>query len=205
MPDERMLPVPHDSPETDQEILHGLTPKMIAFSRFMALHQNHEKSARLAGLWPAYGHKLAKDPRIQHAIAYYAAVYAEATTYTPDKILHQWSQMASVNLAEMVEEDWSLKAPSQLTPDQQVALTGVEVVEKGGKRYAKATVAKAQALEHLGRLHKMYEQEKSKGEGLSLHISLGQSVSVDGVAQTQHVGHLQITTHQALDEDAPKG
>jgi len=111
---------------------------------------------------------------------------------------------ASVNLAEMVEEDWSLKAPSQLTPDQQVALTGVEVVEKGGKRYAKATVAKAQALEHLGRLHKMYEQEKSKGEGLSLQITLGQSVSVDGVAQTQHVGHLQITTHQVLDEDAPE-
>ena len=48
------------------------------------------------------------------------------------------------------------------------------------------------------------ERDKGTGQGLSLQISLGQSVNVDGVAQTQSLGHIQITTHTPTAEDAPE-
>jgi len=166
----------------------------------MALYDNHEKSARLAGYNPLYGHQLMKDPRVHAGIDYYRVLFASQSTTTPEKILYRWSLMANVNIAEMVNEDWSLKKPSDLTEAQQLALTGIEVVEKGGKRYGKPTFAIAQAQEHLGRLHKLYQEEKSKGEGLSLHISLGQQVNISTETQTQHIGHVQITTTQEHEE-----
>jgi len=110
--------------------------------------------------------------------------------------------MASVAIGDAVDDDWSLKPPSQLTPDQRAALTGVEVVEKNGRRYAKATFAKAQAMEHLGRLNHMYETDKAKGEGLSLQITLGQSVTVDGQTVSQSVGHVQNGLTPTPQEDA---
>ncbi len=202
MPDPRMFPVPQGQPEIEHDVLQGLTPKSVAFCRLYAVHQNAEKAARLAAYHPRYGHQLLQDPRIQDAIAYYAAVYASETTYTSDKILHQWSQMASVDIGAVVDDDWSLKPPSQLTADQRAALVGVEVVEKNGKRYAKATFAKAQALEHLGRINKLYADDKAKGEGLSLNITLGQAVHVHGQTVSQSLGHLQIGLTQAPQEDA---
>jgi hypothetical protein len=80
---------------------------------------------------------------------------------------------------------------------------GIEIVQKGGVKYGKPTFAKAQALEHLGRLNKLYQEEKSKGEGLNLHISLGQQVNISTDTQTQSIGHLQITTTQdAADKES---
>jgi hypothetical protein len=204
MSDPKTLPVPQGPPEAEYDAFQGLTPKAVDFSRYYALSHNAEGSARLAGYRPTYGHQLLGDVRVQEVVAYYRELFASQTTYTPEKILHQWAQMASVDVTTLCDDEWTMKPPSQLTEDQRQALTGFEVIEKHNRRYIKPTFAKAQALEHLGRLHKMYQEDKSKGEGLSLHITLGQSVSVDGVAQTQSLGHIQITTHQALDEDAPE-
>ena len=167
---------------TGEDILKGLTPSQRKFSELYAVNHNISKSSILAGCCDDYGHSILKFPRVQAAVRYYEQVYLDKCLYNETKLMRQWSAMASVDLTEYVDDAYNLKPLSQLTDAQKehlgLALVGLEVSEKAGKRHVKAKYAKVEALQELGKLMHLYADEKSTGEGLTLNINLGQQVNV---------------------------
>lgn len=165
------------------DILKSLTPAMQKFSEHYAVSGNIRRSSIMAGCYPDYGHQLLKREDVQLAVAYWQEVYAERSMFTPEKLVRQWALTASVDLTEYVNDDYTMKLMSELTEEQRqhlgAALVGLEVTEKAGKRYVKPRFAKVEALENLGKLMRLYGDEKGQGgEGLTLNINLGQQVNV---------------------------
>jgi hypothetical protein len=161
-------------------IFATMTPGQKQFAEHYAFNGKIRTSSILAGFFPDYGHQLLKRKDVQLAIEYWRAVYAEKSLYTPEKLIRQWSQMASIDLTEYVNDDYSLKPLSELSEEQRkslgAALVGLEVTRRAGKPSAKAKLAKIEALENLGKLLHLYGEEQRQGEGLTLNITLGQQL-----------------------------
>jgi hypothetical protein len=158
-------------------VLAGLTPGQKKFAEQYAFNGKQRTSSILAGYFPDYGHQLLKRADIQLAVEYFRAIYAEKTLYTPEKLIRQWSQMASIDLTEYVRDDYSLKPLSELSEEQRkslgAALVGLDLIRSVGKPRAKAKLAKLEAMENLGKLMHLYTEDKRHGEGLTLNIMLG--------------------------------
>ena len=167
-----------------EDVLKGLTPGQRKFSEYYAVYDNKRKSALLAGYGEDYGHYALTLPSVQRAVEYYRAIHHEKTLYTQEKIVRQWAAMASINLTDYVTDDYELKPLSQLSVAQRehlgAALVGLEVTEKRGKKNIRPKYAKVEALEALSKMMHLYgEKNHQTGEGLTLHINLGQQVTVD--------------------------
>lgn len=186
--------------------LHTLSERQQKFCQFYALYSNGAKAALLAGYSPGSETSLPpgllRKPAIQAGIAYFKEVYGTHTMYTGEKVLHQWATMASFDILDCCEDDYSLKPLHALTEDQRArlgtALVGLEVIEKGGKRFVKPQLAKAEALKELGKLLRLYGETDGQGQGLHLNITMGHHVHAPaGEASAKTVGHLRISTDPA--------
>ena len=167
-----------------EDVLKGLTPGQRKFSEFYAVYDNKQKSALLAGYGEDYGHYALGLPSVQRAVEYFREIHREKTLYSQEKLLRQWSAMASIDLTDYVTDDYELKPLNELTADQRehlgLALVGLEVTEKRGRKQVKPKYAKVEALESLSKIMKLYgEKNQQTGEGLTLHINLGQHVNVE--------------------------
>jgi hypothetical protein len=176
-------PVPNDD---DHDFLARLTPKMQKFAEYYAVNQNILRSTILAGYSAkntGYGHALLKNPDVQHAVAYYQMIHTEKSLYTPDKLVRQWALMASIDLTELMNADYTLRPLDELTEEQRahlaVALVGFDAPAGGRRQGARARFAKVEALENLGKLMKLYDKDKTDGEGLILNINVGQHMTVE--------------------------
>ena len=194
-------------PEEIAGVLAQVTPQMQKFAEFYALHDNALKAWVLAGYTPNTGapYRLRDDPRIQTLVTYYRAVYAEASLYTPAKIVRQWASMASFDLTALLNDDWSIKSlndlPEAVRHHLALALVGIDVTEKPNTRTIKPRFAKTEALEHLGRLLKLYEQDKQSGEGLTIQITVQSSQDPQLFQEGVDIGPVQIRVHEGLPDD----
>lgn len=185
------------------EALERLTPKQKKFAELFAVSDNASKSARLAGYSTESsdgGYQLAHNPRVLDAVAYYRELFADATQYTPEKIIKEWAQLASVDVSAFVTDDWELRPKGQLTEAQRRALVGLEVIDKKDGRTVKPKFAKVEALREIGRLLGMYADEQAGSKGLDITINLGNQVNVSvdtsSVSTDTEVGHLTIRKAQ---------
>jgi len=112
--------------------------------------------------------------------------------------------MASADVSSYWTDDLEFKKPSQLTPAQKKALVGLEVVEKKDGKTVKPRFAKTEALQQLGRLLGMYDDDSGdEGKGMIINISLGQQVNIGiggnpGERVTEiEIGHLRIAPSQS--------
>jgi hypothetical protein len=185
--------------ENIPEALRGLNPRQKKFAELYAVNGNALKSARLAGYatdkdeTSGY-HVLYRSPGVAEAVEYYRELFASECHYTPEKIIKEWAQMASVDVSAFVDEDWDLKPKSALTEAQRASLVGLEVIEKKGGRTVKPKFAKVEALKELGKLLGMYTDNDTDKRGMDLHINIGTQVNVDGegISESAQVGHLRI-------------
>ena len=68
---------------------------------------------------------------------------------------------------------------------------GLEVIDKGGKRFVKPRFDRATALIELGKIKRLYADDKQAGQGMNLTINVGQSmVSEDNTVE--NIGHLSM-------------
>lgn len=178
-------------------ILKELTQQMQIFAEHYAVGGVPLKAAILAGYAHSgatgYAYRLLDDPRIQAAVEYYKEVHACTSLYTPEKIKMQWSEMASFNILECCNDDYSLKNLNELTAEQKQhlgkALTGLKITVKNGKQYIEPKMARETALQELGKIHRLYADDKQAGQGLNLTINVGQQVVIDE-ALSENIGHI---------------
>ena len=184
---------------TDIEILKkSVSPNTLKFAELYAANGNALKSCKLAGFSPIsapdYAYQLCKDERVVSLIAYYRAVYADTAAYTGAKLVRQWARQASYSPADLLNDDWSVKLLSELTAEQREhlrdAIVGFEVIEKSGSRTIKPRFARVEAQEHLGRLMRLYADDKGSGEGLTLNIHVGQQ-AVDNSEESNRL-HIRL-------------
>ena len=181
---------------TIDDIIRAVRPNVNRFAEIYAGNANQTKASILAGFTQDYGWKLLKDPRVQSLVAYYRELYAEQAGITRDKLVQLWARQASFSPATLLHNDWSLKRLDTLKDDQREqlndALLGIEVIEKQGQRTIKPKFNRQNAQEHLGKLFGMYGDEKQgQGEGLTLNINVGQSVTVED-GEVEEIGHLRV-------------
>lgn len=191
-----------------EDWLTKMSQRMRRFAEYYATTGNILRSTTLAGYSPkdtGHGHALLKREDVQRAVEYYREVYAEKSLYTAEKLVRQWALMASIDLTEYLNDDFTLKTMDQLTEQQREhlsqALVGIETVKSGrGSIGARMRFAKVEALENLGRLMKLYDADKSAGEGLILNINVGQERAVEATAVD--VGPFTIHIPEGSDENA---
>ncbi len=185
------------------ESLENLTVKQRKFAELYAVNGNASKSAILAGYQTAgnghdIGYALVNNVRVIPAIEYYRELFADSTAYTPEKIVKEWAELASVDVSEFVTDDWDIKPKDQLTAAQRQALVGLEIVEKKDGRTVKFKFAKVEAKKELGKLLGMYQESSNGSTGLDITINLGNQVNVsvsgdESLTETE-IGHLTIKT-----------
>lgn len=188
--------------EDGAEVLRGLSQRTLKFCQYYASKPVALEAARLAGFSlvssPTYAYTLLRDDRVQEAIAYYREVNASSTIYTPEKIKAQWAEMASFDLLDCCNDDYSLKNLNELSAEQRkrlgTALVGLEVVEKNGKRFIKPKMAREQALIELGKLNRMYADDTKQGQGFELTINVGQQVSLGTQGDTDELDDIGFLT-----------
>lgn len=159
------------------DALAGLTDKRRKFAEKYALTHSQTKACRLAGLSEDYGYHLLEEPLVLQAIAYYEALYEAQSESSAEKLLHQWSQLAAVDVTSFLDDDYSLKPLSQLTPEQRQvlagALVGIKVTHTAYGRNVEAKFARVEALDALSKIFGLYAKDEQHGDGLTLHINLG--------------------------------
>lgn len=184
----------------------SVSPNVAKFCEVYAANGNAVQSLLIAGFAPssAYGYqaRLLSDSRVKALIEYYRAVHADTAAYTGTKLVRQWARQASYSPADLLNDDWTVKMLSDLTEDQREhlrdALVGFEVIEKSGSRTIKPRFARVEAQENLGRLMRLYADDKGSGEGLTLNIHVGQQTTV--VGDGEEPGQLHIRLGEA-DQD----
>ena len=196
-----MLEVQQSQEVADIEALKkAVSPNVHKFAELYAANGNGLQSLRLAGFSVTntsnYGGRLLADARVAALVEHYRAVHADTAAYTGAKLVRQWARQASYSPADLLNDDWSVKLLSDLTDDQREhlrdALVGFEVVEKSGSRTVKPRFARVEAQEHLGRLMRLYADDKGTGEGLTLNILLGQQATVAGDAGESDRLHIRL-------------
>jgi hypothetical protein len=187
------------------ECLENLTPKQKKFAELYAVNGNAAKSALLAGYKTTgdggdIGYALSHNPNVIPAVEYYRAIFADQSTYTPEKVIKEWCEMASVDVSAFVDDDWDMVSKSQLTPAQRHALVGLETSDTKFGRKVKPKFAKVEALKELGKLLGMYASEEGKSQGLDIQINLGTQVNVSvsehSTETDTEIGHLTIKRAQ---------
>ena len=164
----------------------SVSPNVHKFAELYAANGKGLESLRLAGFsvptTSNYASRLLVDSRVAALVEHYRAMHADSAGYTGAKLVRQWSRQASYSPADLLNGDWSVKMISELTDDQREhlrdALVGFEVVEKAGSRTIKPKFARIEAQEHLGRLMRLYADDKGSGEGLTLNIHVGHQMVV---------------------------
>ncbi len=203
------LPVPQDHSAPESHVLKPLNERQREFCKHYVMTKgNASKSAQLAGYAVETSRtqptRLLAMPTIQEGIAYYRELFSAQLNYDREKVLYDLAVMAAVDVSEFVDDEWQPVRKSQLSEEHRRALVGLEVIRKQATTTIKPKYARLEALREITDILGIKERDKGTGQGLSLQISLGQSVNVDGVAQTQSLGHIQITTHTPTAEDAPE-
>ena len=175
----------------------SVSPNVAKFCEVYAANGNAVQSLLIAGFAPSsatgYQSRLLSDSRVVALIEYYRAIYADTAAYTGAKLVRQWARQASYSPADLLHDNWSVKLLSEMNDDQRDhlrdALVGFEVVEKSGSRTIKPKFARVEAQEHLGRLMRLYADDKGTGEGLTLNILVGQQTVVgdNGEAGRLHI------------------
>ena len=186
----------------EPEVLKGLSGALVDFCSHYAVSSNAESSARLAGFVGPYGHTLVRNERLQHVIEHFRAVYADASTYNPQKLVRQWAQQASFQPSKLLANDWQVKDLSELTDEERQhfdeALLGFEVIEKSGSRTIKPKFNKQLAQEHLGKLLRLYAEDKEKGGAdYSLTVNVNTQINQEVSDPMQELGHISITQDDA--------
>jgi hypothetical protein len=167
----------------------------------MMTKSNAFQSARLAGYAVddgnrAHVYRLTAMPPVQAGIASYRELFASQLGDTRAKVLHDLALMASVAVTECVDDAWQVVPKSQRTPEHRRALVGLEVIRKQATTTLQPKYARLEALREIADIVGIKEHDEGKGEGLSLRITLGQQVNVDGATVAQQGGHLQMHTPQ---------
>jgi hypothetical protein len=139
------------------------------------------------------------ESHVQEGVAYYRELFSAQLNYDREKVLYDLAVMAAVDVSEFVDDEWQPVRKSQLSEEHRRALVGLEVIRKQATTTIKPKYARLEALREIAGILGIKERDKTQGAGLSLQISLGQSVHVDGATVAQQVGHVQIHTH----EDTP--
>lgn len=177
--------------------------QMLKFAEHYATSHNALQAAVLAGYKResalAHSHALIDNPRIAEAVEYYRAVNESTSLYTPEKIKAQWAEMASFNVLDCCDADYALKPLDQLTPEQKhklgIALVGLKIVERNGKRFVEPKFARETALQELGKINRMYADDKTQAQGLTLTVNLAQQINTSDEAQEEeNIGHLRIVS-----------
>src|SRR5262249_51178433 len=132
--------------------------------------------------------------------------------YDGTKVVQELAAKASINIVELLNDDWTLKPKSALTPEQQahlgMALEGIEVVHKGSavegtfSATVKPKFAKLAALTELAKILGMYpvagKGQNADASGMVLQLGVGVQVNVEGAGgnepPTIDVGGLAIHT-----------
>jgi hypothetical protein len=199
------LPVPQDHSDPEPHVLTALNERQREFCKHYVMTKgNATKSALLAGYAVANGHhahaqRLLAMPHVQEGVAYYRELFSAQLNYDREKVLYDLAVMAAVDVSEFVDDEWQPVRKSQLSEEHRRALVGLEVIRKQETTTIKPKYARLEALREIAGILGIKERDKGTGQGLSLQISLGQSVHVDGATVAQQVGHVQIHTH----EDTP--
>jgi hypothetical protein len=179
-------------------VLKELSANSVKFCEYYALNNNALQSCILAGFASSSARTYAydtllKNPKVLEAVEYFRAVNASNSTYTPAKIVAQWSEMASFNILDCCDENYILKPLSQLDEEQKrrlgIALTGLKITVKNGRQYVEPKMARETALQELGKIHRLYADDKQQGQGLNLTINVGQQVVVEQEL-SENIGHL---------------
>lgn len=205
----RSRKLPSHTSQDLPDVLSGLTDKRRKFAEQYALYHQQTKACRLAGISEDYGYHLFHDPAVRAAIAYYEHLYAEQAATSPEKVLWQWSQMANIDITDFLTDDYDLKPMSQLTAEQRKllgsAMVGIKVTSNPYGRNVEAKFAKVEALEALSKLFGLYAKDETRGEGLTLHINMGQSTTLqpadhDLGAFSMRLGDDASVTHEDATE-----
>ncbi len=201
------LPVPQDHSDPESHVLKPLNERQREFCKHYVMTKgNASKSAQLAGYAVETSRtqptRLLAMPTIQEGIAYYRELFGAQLNYDRDKVLYDLAVMAAVDVSEFVDDEWQPVRKSQLSEEHRRALVGLEVIRKQETTTIKPKYARLEALREIAGILGIKERDKGTGQGLSLQISLGQSVHVDGATVAQQVGHVQIHTHEAPPADA---
>lgn len=191
----------------DIELLKkSVSPNVDKFCEIYAANGNAFRSLLLAGFAETsasgYQARLLADLRVKALISYYRALHADTAAYTGAKLVRQWARQASYSPVDLLHDDWSVKLLSELDAGQREhlrdALVGFEVVEKLGSRTIKPKFARIEAQEHLGRLMKLYADDKGSGEGLTLNIYVG---GQKAIREDTEAGPLRIRLSAADQEE----
>ena len=202
------LPVPQDHSDPESHVLKPLNERQREFCKHYVMTKgNVLQSAILAGYAAGHGntahaYRLPDMPHVQAGIAYYRELFGAQVGYDRDKLLYELGLMASVDVTEMVDDDWQVIPKSKLSKEHRQAMVGLEVIQKSDSRTIRPRYAKLEAKKEIAELLGLKQHDKKEGQGLSLQISLGQSVHVDGATVAQQVGHVQIHTHEAPPAEA---
>ena len=177
------VPPQLDDNQFPGQLPHWLTkmsPRKRLFAKYYAYYREYSVAIRLSGLAPGtndrdiymYGRRLCQEPVMQEAIAYYEQAIETRSYYDCDKVLQQWCDMASLNILDYLDDNYNMKPLSAYTPEQRrilwQGLIGIEVDVKRGKTIIKPKMARAEALEHVGRIMGLYHRtEAVQAQGLT--------------------------------------
>ena len=85
-----------------------------------------EEALRAAGYSECANQRLMDNPLVVAEIARLRAERVKRCQLDADAVLRELCRMAMVNVADLFNDDWSLKRKSELTEDQQRAIVGVK-------------------------------------------------------------------------------
>ena len=183
--------------EEEASFLNSITPQVRQFCQFYAINKSVVQCSALSGLTQEYiSGRLLKRTDVQKAILYYETIYLNKYIYDREKLLRQWSAMASINLLEYMDDNYKLKPLSDLTAEQKEHLGMAIIGTDGGKgKGRKPKFAKVEAMINLGKLLHLYDNEKGGADGLTLNIHLGQQMNMpSGEDATEDLGPFRYHT-----------
>ena len=149
------LPVPQDHSDPQSHVLKPLNERQHEFCKHYVMTKgNVLQSAILAGYAAGHGntahaYRLPDMPHVQAGIAYYRELFGAQMGYDRDKLLYELGLMASVDVTEMVDDDWQVIPKSKLSKEHCQAMVGLEVIQKSDSRTIRPRYAKLEAKKEI--------------------------------------------------------
>jgi hypothetical protein len=159
------------------------------------MYGNVCKSGVFAGVSEATAFRYLQSAVVQEAVAYYIAEYARVSAFTPLKIMRELAAMADINVADLFNEDWTLRPKSDIPKALQRAMVGLEVQHTKYGLRIKPRFAKLEALQELARILGMVTHEKDTepvAAGTTVQITMNAGTRGEVPLAAVQVGPLSI-------------